>query len=191
MLAQELPHSFWVQADLRQPAAAHRVVDEVVTRAGKIDALVCSAADYGRTPLVELSDERWAAMLELNLSAPMRLMRAAVARGATSIVNLVDVAACEPWPNYLAYSTSKAGLLHLSRCLALELAPKVRVNCVAPGTVLFPDDWSAARRARQVERIPLGRSGAPEDVARAVRYLLEEEYLTGVCLPIDGGASLT
>jgi pteridine reductase len=129
-------------------------------------------------------------MMALNLDAPMRLMRAAVPAGVVSIVNIVDVGAQQPWPNYLAYSTSKAALLHLSRCLALELAPGVRVNCVAPGTVAFPDDWSEARRAAQLERTPLGREGHPEDVARAVRFLMENDYLTGVCLPVDGGAAL-
>jgi pteridine reductase len=120
----------------------------------------------------------------------MRLCRAAVAAGATCLINIVDVGAWQPWPNYLAYSTSKAGLLHLTRCLALELAPRVRVNAVAPGTVAFPDDWDEERRARQLERIPLGRAGEPADVARAVRFLVENEYLTGVCLPVDGGSGL-
>jgi pteridine reductase len=120
----------------------------------------------------------------------MRLMRAAVPAGATAIVNLVDIAAWQPWPNYLAYSTAKAGLLQLTRCLALELAPRVRVNAVAPGTVAFPEDWDETRRARQIARIPLGRSGELSDAARAVRFLLEQDYLTGVCLPVDGGSGL-
>ncbi len=80
--------------------------------------------------------------------------------------------------------------MHLTRCLALELAPRVRVNAVAPGTVIFPDDWSDAQRARQLQRIPLGTQGTPHDAARAVRYLLTEDYLTGVCIPVDGGAGL-
>ncbi len=185
-----LEHSFLVPADLFDREAPSALISNVLKQAGKIDALINSAADYARAPLDELSDDKWESMLALNLSAPMRLTRAAVGAGATNIVNMVDVAASQPWPNYLAYSTSKAALLHLSRCLALELAPRVRVNCVAPGTVLFPDDWSYERRARQIARIPLARSGTPTDVARAVRYLLEEDYLTGVCIPVDGGAGL-
>jgi pteridine reductase len=120
----------------------------------------------------------------------MRLIREAVPAGVRAIVNIVDVAAWQPWPYWLAYSTSKAALLHLTRCLALELAPAVRVNAVAPGTAAFPDDWTPEQRARQSARIPLGRAGEPADVARAVRYLLSEDYLTGVCLPVDGGAGL-
>jgi pteridine reductase len=124
------------------------------------------------------------------LTAPLRLIREALPRGLRAVVNIVDVAAYQPWPNYPAYSTSKAGLLHLTRCLALELAPRVRVNAVAPGTVAFPDWFDEARRSRQVERIPLGREGTLTDAARAVRFLIEEDYLTGVCLPVDGGAGL-
>jgi pteridine reductase len=129
-------------------------------------------------------------MLALNVAAPMRLMREAARAGVASIVNVVDVAAWQPWANWSAYATSKAALLHLSRCLALELAPRTRVNCVAPGTVIFPDDWDEARRAQQLAKVPLGRAGEPADVARAVRFLCEEDYLTGACIPVDGGAGL-
>ena len=189
-LARTLDGAIVVSADLSDASSPARLVDEVTQRLGSIELLVNSAAGYRRTPLAELTDEHWDAMLALNLSAPMRLIRAAVPAGARAIVNILDVAAWQPWPNYLAYSTAKAGLWHLTRCLALELAPNVRVNAVAPGTVAFPDDWTAERRASQLARIPLARSGAPADVARAVRFLLTEDYLTGVCIPVDGGAGL-
>jgi pteridine reductase len=179
-----------VRADLRDPAAAQFLVDETVRRAGRLDVLVNSAASYARTPLSSLDDTAWRDMLALNLDAPMRLIRAAVPAGLSAVVNVVDVAAWQPWPNYLAYSTSKAALLHLSRCLALELAPRVRVNCIAPGTVAFPEDWDETRRAAQLTRTPLGREGTPQDAARAVRFLVENDYLTGVCLPVDGGSGL-
>jgi pteridine reductase len=175
-----------IQADLRDPAAAQQMIKQI----GALDILVNSAAGYARTPLAEVSDEIWRDMMALNLDAPMRLMRAAVPAGVSAIVNIVDVGATQPWPNHLAYSTSKAALLHLSRCLALELAPRVRVNCIAPGTVAFPDDWDEARRAAQLKKTPLEREGSPADVARAVRFLVENDYLTGVCLPVDGGAGL-
>jgi pteridine reductase len=179
-----------LQADLRDPKSAQFLVDEAVRRTGRLDLLVNSAAGYARTPLAQLTDEDWRQMMALNLDAPMRLMRAAVGAGVAVIVNIVDVGAYQPWPNHLAYSTSKAALLHLSRCLALELAPTVRVNCIAPGTVAFPDDWDLERRATQLKKTPLQREGHPDDVARAVRFLTENDYLTGVCLPVDGGAGL-
>jgi pteridine reductase len=179
-----------IKADLRDAQAAQFVIEETVKLTGRLDVLVNSAAGYARTPLAQMSDDDWRQMMALNLDAPMRLMRAAVPAGVACIVNIVDVGAFQPWPNYLAYSTSKAALLHLSRCLALELAPKVRVSCIAPGTVAFPDDWDEARRANQLKKTPLQREGNPQDVARAVRFLAENDYLTGVCLPVDGGAGL-
>jgi pteridine reductase len=179
-----------VQADLVERAAAARVINEAVAAVGRLDLLVNNAAGYARTPLATMDDDAWDATFALNLDAPMRLMREAARAGASAIVNIVDVAAWQPWGNWSAYATSKAALLHLSRCLALELAPRTRVNCVAPGTVIFPDDWDQVRRARQLAKVPLARAGTPEDVARAVRYLCEEEFLTGACIPVDGGAGL-
>jgi len=186
-LARTLSGAITVAADLRDRDAAPRLV---AASGGALDILVNSAAGYARTPLSSLSDDAWNDMLALNLAAPMRLMREASRAGASSIVNLVDVAAWQPWANWSAYATSKAALLHLSRCLAIELAPATRVNCVAPGTVIFPDDWDEARRAQQLEKVPLGRVGSPADVARAVRFLCEEPYLTGACIPVDGGSGL-
>jgi len=175
------------QADLRDRDAAGRLV---AAAGAPLDILVNSAAGYARTPLATMDDGAWDDLIALNLSAPMRLMREAARAGVASIVNIVDVAAWQPWAHWSAYATSKAALLHLSRCLAVELAPRTRVNCVAPGTVIFPDDWDEARRARQLAKVPLGRAGAPADVARAVRFLCEEDYLTGACIPVDGGAGL-
>ena len=175
------------QADLRDRDAAGRLA---AAAGAPLDILVNSAAGYARTPLATMDDGAWDDLIALNLSAPMRLMREAARAGVASIVNIVDVAAWQPWAPWSAYATSKAALLHLSRCLAVELAPRTRVNCVAPGTVIFPDDWDEARRARQLAKVPLGRAGAPADVARAVRFLCEEDYLTGACIPVDGGAGL-
>jgi pteridine reductase len=185
-LARTLPDATIVGGDLRERESAARIV----AHAGALDILVNSAAGYARTPLSTMSDDAWDDMLALNVGAPMRLMREAARAGASSICNIVDVAAWQPWANWSAYATSKAALLHLSRCLALELAPRTRVNCVAPGTVIFPDDWDEARRAQQLAKTPLGRAGSPTDVARTVRFLCEEEFLTGACIPVDGGAGL-
>jgi NAD(P)-dependent dehydrogenase (short-subunit alcohol dehydrogenase family) len=179
-----------IRASVAQKAQVDRMFDEIEAKYGRLDILVNNAAGYARTPLVTMDDDAWDAMFALNLDAPMRLMREAARAGASAIVNIVDVAAWQPWGSWSAYATTKAALLHLSRCLALELAPRTRVNCVAPGTVIFPDDWDEARRARQLAKVPLARAGSPEDVARAVRFLCEEEFLTGVCIPVDGGAGL-
>jgi pteridine reductase len=152
--------------------------------------LVNSAASYPRGPFAAQGDEVWEATLALNLVAPARLIRLALPLGLAAAVNIVDVAAWQPWKNHAAYAAAKAGLAHLTRCLALELAPSVRVNAVAPGTVAFPPDFGAAERRAIESRIPLARTGSPADVARAVRFLVEQDYLTGAVLPVDGGAGL-
>jgi len=189
-LASQLERSLVVKADLRTAAGCRTLLEAVRKHCGRLDLLVNNAAGYQRGPFAYETDDTWNQMLALNLVAPARLIRGALGLGVSSVVNIVDVAARVPWKHHAAYAASKAGLAHLTACLALELAPAVRVNAVAPGTVAFPDDFSAGERAAIVRRIPLERVGQPSDVARAVRYLFEEEYLTGVILPVDGGAGL-
>jgi pteridine reductase len=191
-LAAALPGSFVLQADLRdadQTAALLRAA-QARSQSGRVDLLVNNAACFQRTPFAALDDGVWAEVLDLNLTAPQRCLRLALPLGLRAAVNVIDVAAWQPWSEYAAYGVSKAGLLHLTRVLARELAPAVRVNAVAPGSVIFPEDYDEAARARALLRVPLGRAGSPEDVARAVRFLLAEPYLTGVCLPVDGGQGL-
>ena len=117
-------------------------------------------------------------------------MQQAIAAGASTIVNIVDVGASQPWRGYAAYGVAKAGLLHLTRIAAKELLGRVRVNAVAPGVVLLPDDIAPSERDRLQAKLTGQPSGSPLDVARAVRYLVSEPFVTGVCLPIDGGQSL-
>jgi len=177
-------------ADLSTAEGCALLLSTVKARHGRLDVLVNSAAAYARGPFLDEKDATWEAMLSLNLVAPARLTRGAVGLGVAAVVNVVDVAAWQPWKRHAAYAASKAGLLQLTRCLALELAPSVRVNAVAPGTVAFPDDFTDEERAAVAARIPLGRTGSPADVARAVRWLCEEEYVTGAVIPVDGGSSL-
>ncbi len=108
------------------------------------------------------------------------------------MVNVADVGGgLVAWSGYAAYCASKAALVRATECLALELAPRVRVNAVAPGTVLWPERWTAAQRRELAARIPLGRAGTPEDVAAAVLYLAESPFVTGAVLPVDGGRHLS
>jgi pteridine reductase len=178
------------RADLRDPAACASLIEAARARFGRIDLLVNSAASYLRAPFADQDDAAWDDLYSLDLAAPARLIRLALPHGLSSVVNIVDVAARQPWKSHAAYAAMKAGLAQLTRNLALELAPSVRVNGVAPGTVAFPPDFTEEERARITARIPLGRTGAPADVARAVRFLAREDFLTGVILPVDGGASL-
>lgn len=178
------------QADLRDPAAAARLVDAAVAASGALDVLVNSAAEMVRTPLGDVTAAQWDGLFALNLRAPFLLSQAAAphlrrARGA--IVNIADIAADETWPGYIPYSLTKSGLVHLTRSLARVLAPDVRVNAIAPGAVQLPDDWDEAAAARLVSTTPLRRLGTPDDVTRAVLYLLDADYVTGQTLAVDGG----
>lgn len=180
-----------IEGDLRDTDAAKQLVDTAQRALGPAAVLVNSAAAFERLPFEDIGDDGWADMLALNLLAPARLSRLVLpgmrARGAGVIVNVLDVAAISAWRWHAHYSASKAALGMLTKTLALELAPTVRVVGVAPGTVAFPESYGEAERAAVLRRIPLGRTGEPSDVARAVRFLVESDYLTGVILPIDGG----
>ncbi len=193
-----------VAADLADPEAradlARRVRDPSGPAGGRLDLLVNSAASFERGAVLERSDDDLRRVLETNLVAPVSLARAlapALAAapvrpdgGAGCIVNIVDLSAFEVWPGYLDHGVSKAGLVMATRALAVELAP-VRVSAVAPGTVDWPPGPAyapgAPARARILARIPLGRVGRPEDVARAVLDLARAPYVTGHVLVVDGG----
>ncbi len=178
------------RADLARPDAAAELVAAVVRSLGRLDVLVNSAAIMVRTPFGAVGAEQWDRILALNLRAPFLLAQAAAPhlrerRGA--IVNIADLAAYETWPSFIPHGISKAGVVHMTRSLARVLAPDVRVNAIAPGTVLLPDDWTAADAARLDRTTPLQRQGSPDDVASAMLFLLDAEYVTGETIIVDGG----
>lgn len=177
-------------ADLSSPDGPKLLVDEVSASFGGLDVLVNSAAIMERTPFAEVTPAQWDAVMAINLRAPFFVAQAAAphlrkARGA--IVNIADLAAFETWPAYVPHGISKAGVVHMTRSLARVLAPEVRVNGVAPGTVLLPEDWDTAADERLRQTTPLARTGTPEDVSATVIFLLESEYITGETVIVDGG----
>jgi pteridine reductase len=179
--------------DLAQVAEAERVVDDALERWGRLNLLVNNAGIWGSTPVGTVTEARWDELLDLNLrGAFFTAQRATPAlrssRGA--IVNIADVGALRPWRNHTPYLVSKGGVITLTEALAKDLAPDVRVNAVAPGAVLLPDDWTPEQAERAARSVPLQRLGRPEDVAEAVIYLARAEYVTGVVLPVDGGRRL-
>jgi pteridine reductase len=181
-----------LQADLTDRAQIARLVERALAAAGRVDVLVHNAANFERTPPGELSADAWDRALALNVTAPYLLTLAlapALRRARGSVVAITCLSAERPWKSYIPYSASKAALANLVQGLALSLAPEVRVNAVAPGTVLPPADYDEERLARIRERIPLGRIGAAEDVARAVVFLAENDYVTGQTITVDGGRS--
>jgi pteridine reductase len=179
-----------LQADLTEPDAPAGLVQAAVEALGRLDVVVNSAAVMMRTPVGEATPADWDAMFAVNLRAPFFAAQAAaphLARHRGAIVNLADLAAFETWPSYVPHGISKAGVVQMTRALARVLAPGVRVNAVAPGTVLLPESWPEDAARRLAETTPLRRLGTPDDVTRAVIFLLESDYITGETILVDGG----
>lgn len=177
-------------ADLTQPDAPAALARQVGEQLGALDVLVNSAAIMVRTPFGEVALADWDRIVALNLRAPFFLSQAAaplLRRTRGAIVNIADLAALETWPAYIPHGLSKAGVVHMTRALARVLAPEVRVNAIAPGTVLLPDDWTRDDEARLNETTPLKRHGSPEDVATTMLFLLDADYITGETIIVDGG----
>lgn len=178
-------------ADLREVDQIPGLIEAVVRRFGRLDGLVNGAASMQADRWHEMTPARWDEVMALNLRAPMFCAQAAARHMEGGvIINLVDGSALRPWPDYLAHSVSKAGLVALTRALALALAPRIRVNAVLPGPVLKPVHWEEERWARLLRRVPMGRAVRPEGVAHAVRYLMEADDVTGLVLVVDGGHHL-
>jgi len=183
-----------VQGDVSVAADVDRIVETAMQAFGRIEILVNNAAIFYRTPFEELTEEDWDRFLDVNLKGPFLLCRKVGAimlrqrRG--KVVNLADIAGQKVWVEYIPYSVSKAGVIALTIGLAKALAPHVQVNAIAPGTVLLPEGTIPEEEERAVGRVPLRRLGSPEDIARAVVYLVENDFITGEVLRVDGGQHL-
>ncbi len=175
-------------ADGRQMTAA---ITRVRRRFGRIDLWVANAGVFRRTPLAAATPGDWDDMQRLNFATflvpALRLGPLMRRQGGGCIVALGDVAALEPWADYVPYCTAKRGVVALAIALARALAPAVRVNVIAPGPVLFPPGFPPAAARREVARTLLRRAGSADDIAQAVCYLARADYVTGVVLPVDGG----
>lgn len=176
--------------DLTDPATGPRLVEHTVKVFGGLDVLVNSAAVMLRTPIGEVLVEDWDAMFALNLRAPFFLSQSAARvmgdRGGV-IVNIADLAAFETWKGYIPHAITKAGIVQMTRGLAHALAPKIRVNAVAPGSVLLPEGWTQEQADKLISTTPLRRLGSADDVAQAVMYLICADYVTGETVIVDGG----
>lgn len=179
-----------VSADLSDGAAARQLVDETLAALGGLDLLVASAANFERIAYDDLDDRALYRALDLNLAGPFAIAHQAspaLRKSRGNIVFITCSSATAPYKNYLPYTVSKAALRHLMRTLSLELAPEVRVNAVAPGTVLPPESYSSEAVERLAASVPLQRIGSPEDIVRAVLYLNDAPFVTGQELVVDGG----
>jgi pteridine reductase len=183
-----------LQADLADGARLPALVDAVIARFGRLDALVNNASMFHPTPLGTITEAQCDALFAVNARAPLLLAQAAAphlekSRGA--IVNITDIYAEHPLPQHAAYGMSKAALRMATSALAQELAPSVRVNAVAPGAILWPGNKSDADRAAALARIPLQRTGTPEEIANTVLWLIRDAgYITGQTIRVDGGRVL-
>jgi NAD(P)-dependent dehydrogenase (short-subunit alcohol dehydrogenase family) len=180
-------------AELTDVGAIRKLVADVVAHFGRLDILINSAANFLETKFAETPESTWDASLDTNLKAPFFCSQAAAPHlaksGRGAIINFSDIGGLMGWREFLPHSISKAGVIMLTRVLAKELAPNVRVNALAPGTITMPGDPTEWQQDF-IKRAPLQRSGRPEEIADAVMYLITAEFVTGHVLVIDGGRSL-
>ena len=184
--------SITIQADLCSLAQIKRLFQQSVDQFARLDILVNSAANFLPAHLDDTTEKMWDTALDTNLKAPFFCAQTAApllkqSRGV--IINFADIGGILPWPGYIPHCASKAGVIMLTKCLAKVLAPEVRVNAIAPGTITMsgdPTEWESDF----VRRAPLQRAGTTEDVADAVSYLLHAKFITGQVLVLDGGRTL-
>jgi pteridine reductase len=186
-----------LQADLLNAASLPAMVNETLQRFGRLDVLINNASSFFPTVVGEISEREWDDLIGTNLKTPLFLSQAAaphLRRSHGCIVNIIDIHADRPMRNYVVYSVAKGGLLALTRSLAAELGPEVRVNGVSPGAIIWPEDerWSDdLARQRIVQTTLLKRIGDPEDIARTVGFLVfDSPYITGQVIAVDGGRSI-
>jgi pteridine reductase len=186
------------QADLLKVAAGSQLIKAALRHFGRLDALVNNASSFFATAIGEITEQAWDDLIGTNLKAPLFLAQAAapeLRKNHGCIVNLIDIHAELPMRNHVVYTAAKGGLAALTRALARDLGPEVRVNGIAPGTILWPEDetWrDDVSRQRIISQTALKRIGEPDDIARAVQFLLADApYITGQIIAVDGGRSVS
>jgi NAD(P)-dependent dehydrogenase (short-subunit alcohol dehydrogenase family) len=182
------------QADVSQKRDIDALIEHVCREHGQLDVLINNASLFESAPFALITEQDWRRVLDVNLTGPFLLSQAAVpllqAGEGGNIINILDLSALQAWPSYAHHSVSKAGLLQLTRVMARALAPKVRVNAIAPGTVLPPDGYDGTAGDGTSDRRVVEPSGSPDDVIKAMYYLLESPFVTGQTLVVDGGRML-
>jgi pteridine reductase len=186
-----------IQGDLLNLAVLPSMVQETIKHFGKLDVLINNASSYYATEIGEIDDDQWEDLVGSNLKAPLFLSQAAspeLRKQHGCIINITDMHVERPKKGYIVYSVAKAGLVTLTKSLAHELSPEVRVNAVAPGPVMWPEDnpqFDEVYRQRVISQTLLKRIGEPDDVAKAVKFLIQDApFITGLVIAVDGGRSL-
>lgn len=182
------------QLEVRDQEQVDRFFKATVEKFGRIDVLINNASIWLKTPFMEITEKDWDLAQDINLKGPFLCSQAAARymldQKSGVIINITDLSAFQVWPSYAHHAASKAGLVALTRTMAYELAPHIRVNAIAPGTVLLPPDANAAKVAWAVEKSVLKRVGSPSDVAQVAELFIENEFITGAVYHVDGGRSL-
>ena len=187
--------SFTYQAELGDVSALKGMIDEIVSLTGGLDVLVNNASGFYSTPIGKVTESDWTALFDSNLKGPLFLSQAAapyLREAGGCIVNMVDIHAKRPLREHSVYCAAKAGLVMLTKSLAQELGPEVRVNAVAPGIILWPEvDQSNDAQNELISRTALKQEGCPEDIAKTVLFLVKDaNYITGQVISVDGGRTL-
>ena len=180
-----------IKADVSRRSEIQQLIRTIGKEFGRLDILVNSAASFESAPFLEIEESDWDQVMAVNLKGPFLLMQeAAPMLGANQqglIVNIADLSAFQAWPSYAHHAVSKAGLVHLTRIAARALAPAIRVNCIAPGTVLPPEGYTGQGSDGTSDRRLVEQPGKPEDVVNALLYLVSNDFVTGQALVVDGG----
>jgi len=185
-----------IQGDLRDIASVKLIIREVVNQLGQLDALVNNASAFFPTPVSSSRESQWETIMDTNLKAPYFLSQTVapyLKKQRGSIINITDIYAENPLLEHAIYSALKAGLASLTKSLALELGPEIRVNAVAPGAILWPEyDTDEISHQRMISNTPLKRAGEPEDIAKAIHFLITSaDYITGQMINVDGGRTIS
>ncbi|MCI0527421.1 MAG: SDR family oxidoreductase [Nitrospira sp.] len=181
-----------VPADVSKAQDVDRLFKTVHKTLGSLDILINNAAVYEETPFDKITEKEWDRHLEINLKGSFLCARIASEvmqkQGRGKIINIADWSGIRPYKNYLPYCVSKAGVIALTKALALELAPTVQVNCICPGPILLPEFFGEKDRQEIIAQTPLARVGSPEDIAAAALFFIQgSDFVTGAILPVDGG----
>jgi NAD(P)-dependent dehydrogenase (short-subunit alcohol dehydrogenase family) len=184
-----------VKTDISRVSEIQNMADTAIHAFGKIDILINNAGIFMRTPLNELTEKIWDEVLDTNLKSVLFTAKAfsegMISQKSGMILNIADVGGFHPWPGYLAYCISKAGVIMATKCLASALAPDVQVNCIAPGMITFPDEFDNHKKDKMLDRIPMKRLGSYQDIANAAMFLLcDASFVTGQSIIVDGGRVL-
>lgn len=184
-----------VQGDLTSTGFRDHLFDRILAETGGPDVLVNNAALFFKTPLGEVTSEAWDTLFDLNLKAAFfcaqkagRIMKD---KGKGKIINIGDPSGESPWPSFIPYGLTKSGIIAMTKGMAKALSPEVQVNCINPGPVMLPENYSGQEKARALDKTLLKREGTAEDIARTVRFLIEgSDFITGAIVNVDGGRSI-